>query len=289
VATPPSAGSVELAVTGAVLVAAVLHAAWNALAHAIKDQLVGFTLMGLVDVVGAAMVLPLVTAPAPGSWPFVVASAALHSVYNVLLLRAYRIGEFNQVYPLARGTSPLVVAVVAVPVVGEHLAPVQLAGVVVVSVGLGSLVLVGGWPGRKQRAALVAAVATGVAIAAYTVLDGVGVRRSGSVLGYVGWLFLLQGPVLPLLALGQRGRRLAGQLRPHVAVGLVCGVLSLVAYGLVVWAQSRGALAAVAALRETSVIVGAVIGAVFFHERFGRSRLLATVLVATGIVLLNVV
>lgn len=269
------------------LLAAVLHATWNALAHAIPDQLFGFVLIGVTSAACSAVVVPFVAAPAAASRPFLVTSALLHVVYNFLLLQSYRVGEFNQVYPLARGTSPLVVAAVAVTLVGEHLAPPQLAGVVVVSAGLTSLVLVGGRPRPEHRAALVAAVATGFAIAAYTVLDGVGVRRSGSVAGYTGWLFLLQGPVLPLVALARRGRGLAGQLRPHLGVGLGCGLLSMAAYGLVLWAQTRGALAAVAALRETSVIVGAGIGAVFFHERFGRPRLVATVLVATGIVLLN--
>jgi drug/metabolite transporter (DMT)-like permease len=277
-----------LGVTLAVLLAAVLHAAWNALAHAVPDQLVGFVLIGLAS---TACTLPLVLlAPLPdgASWAFLVASAVLHSAYNLLLQQSYRLGDFNQVYPLARGTSPLLVAVAAVVLVGEHLGAVQLAGVAVVSAGLGSLVLAGGLPHADQRAALWAAAATGVAIATYTVLDGVGVRRSDTVLGYAAWLFLLQGPVVPLLAVRSRGRALVAQLRPYAGRGLLCGALSLAAYGLVLWAQARGALAAVAALRETSVIVGAGIGAVLFHERFGRARLVATVLVALGIVLLNV-
>lgn len=277
-----------LGVTAAVLLAAVLHATWNAVAHAVRDRLVGFVLIGLAC---TACTLPLVLVaplPARASWVFVVSSAALHSAYNLLLWQSYRLGDFNQVYPLARGTSPLLVAGAAVLLVGEHLGAVQLAGVAVVSAGLGALVLAGGRPQAAQRAGLWAAAATGVAIATYTVLDGVGVRRSDTVLGYAAWLFLLQGPVVPLLALRWRGRALWGQLRPYAGRGLLCGVLSLAAYGLVLWAQARGALAAVAALRETSVIVGAGIGAVLFHERFGRARLVATVLVATGIVLLNV-
>lgn len=277
-----------LGVTAAVLLAAVLHATWNALAHAVPDRLVGFVLIGLASTACTLPVVLLVPLPARASWGFVVASAALHSAYSLLLWQSYRLGDFNQVYPLARGSSPLLVAAAAVVLVGEHLGAVQLAGVAVVSAGLGSLVLAGGRPPAAQRAGLWAAAATGVAIATYTVLDGVGVRRSGSVLGYAAWLFLLQGPVVPLLALRWRGRALAGQLRPYAARGLGCGVLSLAAYGLVLWAQTRGALAAVAALRETSVVVGAGIGALVFHERFGRARLGATVLVAAGIVLLNV-
>ena len=232
--------------------------------------------------------MPFSPLPAGDSWPLLLTSVVLHAVYNLLLMQSYRVGEFNQVYPLARGTSPLVVAAVAVLLVGEHLSLLQLLGVLVVSAGLASLVLVGGRPRPQQWPALTAAIATGLAIAAYAVVDGLGVRRSGSALGYTAWLFLLQGPVLPLLALSRRRGRLWAGLRPHLRAGTACGVLSLIAYGLVLGAQTRGALAAVAALRETSVIIGAIIGAVFLHERFGRPRLIATILVATGIVLLNI-
>jgi drug/metabolite transporter (DMT)-like permease len=130
-------------------------------------------------------------------------------------------------------------------------------------------------------------VMTGVVIAAYTTVDGLGVRSAGSVAGYAGWLFLLQGPALPLAAVVSRRRQLWTQMRPHLWRGLAGGVLSLAAYGLVLWAQTRGALAPIAALRETSVIVGAVIGAVVFGEKFGRWRIAATVLVAGGVVLVT--
>jgi drug/metabolite transporter (DMT)-like permease len=279
--------SVSAGVLAAVLAAAVLHAVWNALAHAIDDQLVGFALIGAAVTVGA---VPLVLAsplPAAASWPYLLGSVALHVAYNLLLMRSYRLGEFGQVYPLARGTSPWLVAIAAAVFAGEHLSAVRLLGVVVISAGLGALVFVGGVPTRAARPAIAAAVLTGVAIASYTTLDGLGVRGAGTVGGYTGWLFLLQGPVLPLAALAVRRRSLWAQLRPHLLAGSAGGLLSLTAYGLVLWAQTRGALAPIAALRESSVIVGAVIGAVFFGERFGRWRIVATVLVAAGVVLVT--
>ena len=278
---------VGITVVGAVLLAAVLHAVWNALAHSIDDQLVGFALMGVGLTAGAAVVVVLSPLPATASWGYLAGSALLHVAYNLLLMRSYRLGEFGQVYPLARGTSPLLVALAGVVFVGEDLSPIRLVGVVVISVGLGSLVFVGGIPTRAARPAIGAALLTGVAIAAYTTLDGLGVRSSDSVGGYAGWLFLLQGPVLPLAALVARRGRLWGQLRPHLLAGLTGGVLSLAAYGLVLWAQTRGALAPIAALRETSVIVGAIIGAVVFGEKFGRWRIAATVLVAGGVILVT--
>ncbi|QWZ07739.1 DMT family transporter [Nocardioides panacis] len=280
--------SVGVAVTGAVLAAAVLHAVWNALAHAIGDQLVGFALIGTAVTAGAVVLVLVAPAPARACWPFLAGSAAMHVVYNLLLMRCYRLGEFGQVYPLARGTSPWLVAFGAAVLVHEELSVLRLVGVVTISVGLGLLVFVGGVPTRAARPAIAAAVLTGVAIATYTTLDGVGVRSAGTVAGYTGWLFLLQGPVLPVAALVVRRGRLPRQLRPHLRAGLAGGALSMAAYALVLWAQTRGALAPIAALRESSVIVGAVIGAVVFGERFGRWRIAATVLVATGVVLVTV-
>jgi drug/metabolite transporter (DMT)-like permease len=283
----PATGSVGLAVTAAVLLAAVLHAVWNALAHSIEDQLVGFALIGTALTVCAAGIVLGSSAPARASWSFLVGSAVLHVAYNLLLMRCYRLGEFSQVYPVARGTSPWLVAIGAAAFAGEQLPAIRIAGVLVVSVGLATLVFAGGVPTRAARPALAAAVLTGVVIACYTTLDGLGVRHAGTVAGYTGWLFLLQSPVLPLAAMATRRRRLWREMRPHLLAGLAGGVLALIAYGLVLWAQTRGALAPIAALRETSVIIGAIIGAVVFHERFGRWRIAATVLVAAGVILIN--
>jgi drug/metabolite transporter (DMT)-like permease len=152
---------------------------------------------------------------------------------------------------------------------------------------LACLVFAAGRPGRARLPAVVAALLTGMTIAAYTTVDGLGVRRVETAAGYTGWLFLVQGPVLPLAALAIRGRKLVAQARPHLGAGLTGGVLSFAAYGLVLWAQTRGALAPIAALRETSVVIGAVIGATVFHERFGRWRIVSAVLVVTGVILVS--
>ncbi len=279
--------SLPVAVVVAVLGAAVLHATWNAIAHAVTDRLVGFAVFGVVSTVCAIAIVVFAPAPARASWPFLAASATLHVAYNLLLMRSYRLGEFSQVYPLARGTSPWLVAIGAAVFAGETLAPLPLVGVVVISLGLASLVLVGGVPTRAQRPAILAALLTGVTIATYTTVDGLGVRHAGTAAGYTGWLFLAQGPVLPLAAAAVRRRQLWSQSRPFLGVGLVGGTLAVVAYALVLWAQTRGALAPIAALRETSVIVGAVIGAVVFHERFGGWRIVATILVVGGVILIN--
>jgi drug/metabolite transporter (DMT)-like permease len=276
--------TLSLSVTLAVLAAALTHATWNAIAHGIKDQALAFALIGVGGIVVAIPLVIFAAAPRPGCWPYLAASIVIHVFYNLLLMQCYRLGEFGQVYPLARGTSPLVVTILAAIFVHEHLALPQIAGVLVVSSGLAALVLAGR---RPSRAAFLAAIGTGLTIAAYTTVDGVGVRLAHSPIGYIGWLMMLESLGVPMFALIRRRNVLLKQ-RPKVLLsGLAAGALSVLAYGLVLWAQTRGALAPIAALRETSVIFGAIIATLVFREPFGRTRIGATVLVAVGIVVLN--
>jgi drug/metabolite transporter (DMT)-like permease len=270
-----------------VLLAALLHATWNAMAHAVPDRLIGFALIGTTYLVAGGALAAAAPLPAAGAWTYLIVSVLLHVLYNLLLMRSFMLGDFGQVYPLARGTAVAVVAVLATVAVGEAMPAVRLAGVVMVCVGLTALVVPAGRPSRAELPAVVAALGTGVMIASYTTVDGVGVRTSDSVLGYTGWLFLLQGAALPILAYARRGRDLARQARPYLVAGLVGGALSLAAYGLVLWAQTRAPLAPVAALRETSSLMGAIIGAVLFKESFGRRRIAAAVVVTAGVVLTN--
>lgn len=270
----------------AVLFAAMLHAVWNSLAHAIHDRLVGFAMIGLVDAVGGAALAACGGLPPAQAWPFIVASALAHGVYNLLLLASYQLGEFSQMYPLARGTSPWVVALVSLVLLGRGLPVTELAGVLAVSAGLISLVLIGGRPGRKDVPALAAALLTGLMISAYTVIDGVGVTHA-PLLAYAGWLFLLQAPSIVIIALIRRRRQLVAAMRACAVPGLAGGAISLIAYTIVLWAQLSGALAAIAALRETSIVFGAVIGALFLGERLGPRRVVAAAVVLGGVVLIS--
>ncbi len=287
------AAALPLSVSLAVLVAAVTHATWNAIAHGIKDQVLAFGLIGAGSIIVSVPLVLIARFPLAACWPYLAASVFIHVFYNLLLMRSYRYGEFGQVYPLARGTSPLVVTVLAAVFAAERPSVPQVCGVLVISCGLAVLV----FAGRRarsdskgpSRAALLAAGATGLTIASYTTVDGLGVRQSGSPVGYIGWLMLLESLCVPAWALVRRRREvMGGASRPVLLSGLLAGALSVLAYGLVLWAQTRGALAPIAALRETSVIFGAVIGTVVFREPFGRSRIAATVLVVIGVLLLSV-
>jgi drug/metabolite transporter (DMT)-like permease len=269
-----------LPVVVVVLIAASLHATWNALVKSVGDRLALMAVMGVAGVGICVPVVILATPPRAAAWPEVGTSALLHALYNLLLIEAYREGDFNQSYPIARGTAPPTVAVAAVIFVGETLGPIQTLGLIAVSAGL--FLLASGRHGSKRSISF--ALLTGLAIASYTVVDGVGVRRSGSVLGYAGWLFLLNGLLMPVaLYIGRR--RSAALTRISTAFitrGIVAAGLSLLAYGLVLWAQTRGELAVIAALRETSVVFAAVIGAIAFREQLPTRRVFASVLVAAG-------
>ena len=278
---------IPAAVVPVVLLAALLHATWNAMAHAVPDRLIAFALIGTAYLIAGGAIAAATPLPAARSWVYLIASVLRHVLYSLLLMRSFMLGDFGQVYPLARGTAVAVVAVLATVAVGEAMPPIRLVGVVLVCVGLAALVAPLGRTAHAELPAVVAALGTGVMIAGYTTVDGVGVRGSGSVLGYTGWLFLLQGAALPILAYARRGRGLARQARPYLLAGLAGGVLSLTAYGLVLWAQTRAPLAPVAALRETSSLMGAIIAAVVFKESFGRRRILAAVVVTVGVVLTN--
>ncbi|WP_431034225.1 EamA family transporter [Streptomyces sp. P6-2-1] len=275
------------AVPVAVLTAALLHAIWNALSHAAADKAARTVMINLVYTACGALIACATPVPEARAWPFLIASALLQAVYQWLLLQAYRLGDFGQMYPIARGTSPWLVALASTVVLGEALPAGQALGVLVISLGLAGLALADGLPGRAQWPALAAALGTGVMIASYTVVDGTGVRDGGTVLGYIGWMFLLQGPVLPLLALARWRGRFGERIRVEWRTGVLGGVLSLAAYGLVVGAQAYGDLASIAALRETSIVIAAVIGVVVFRERLGRWRLVASAVVLGGIAVLE--
>jgi uncharacterized membrane protein len=247
----------------AVLFAAMLHAVWNSLAHAVSDRLVGFAMIGLVDAVGGAALAASGGLPPAGAWPFIVASALVHTAYNLLLLASYQLGEFSQMYPLARGTSPWVVALVSMVVLNRALSVTELAGVLAVSAGL-----------------------IGLMIASYTVIDGVGVAHA-PLLSYAGWMFLLQAPPIVAIALIRRRGQLARAVRTSAVPGLAGGAISQVAYTIVLWAQTSGALAPIAALRETSIVFGALIGALCLGERLGPRRAIAAAVVLAGVVLIS--
>jgi drug/metabolite transporter (DMT)-like permease len=283
---PMPAHQLTLTVTALVLLAGVLHAIWNAIASDISDKTVAFALIGAAQAGFALIALPIVGLPRSSAVAFAAGSAVIHIVYTAALLQSYRLGDFGRAYPLARGTAPLLVGVGAWFIVGEHLTAVQIAGTCTIAAALTAIVFAGGRLTRADLPATAAALLTGVMIASYTVVDGLGVRHSHNPAGYLSLLFLFQAPAILAIALYRLRHRLDRRLLRDVPAGLGAGVISVLAYGIVVWAQTRGPLALVSALRETSVISAALIATLLFKEPFARRRLLPSVAVVLGIVLI---
>jgi drug/metabolite transporter (DMT)-like permease len=275
-------------VGGLVLLAALLHASWNAMLHGNRDRFLSMTWMSIaigVVSIGAIVVLPL---PAAAAWPYVVASGLVHVVYNVCLVRAYRRGDLAQAYPIARGSSPLLVTLGAALFAHEAIGWIHALGIALISCGIMALALAGR---RVSRAGALAAFTTGVTIAVYTVIDGIGVRASGGeALAYTAWIFLFYW-LMPVLFVAKRGAAALTSSWAHapMAVGtsLVGGLVSIAAYGIVIWAMQSGAMGAVSALRETSVVFAALIGRTFLRETVDARRWLACVVVAGGAVCLG--
>lgn len=262
-----------------------MHASWNALVKA-EDEADRLASMATLAAVGAVCSIPLVFVaelPARASWPWLAASICLHTCYCLFLVKAYQHGDLSSVYPLARGSAPPLVLVGGVVLLGESLGATQLLAVALVSCGVASLVR----GGAGQRRALGWAFATGVVIATYSMVDGVGVRKAGSALGYIAVLDIGFGVVVTTIALLKCRSRTLAYARREWRRGLGGGVLCFGAYALVLWAFQLGALAPVVALRETSVVFAAVIGARILGEPLGSRRLAAAAIVALGVVLLQ--
>ena len=278
-----------------VLLAAVLHASWNALVKAGEDKLVMQTLVISVHGFLAMPVLVFLPLPDPASWPYLAASALIHFVYYAGVIGAYRHGDLSQVYPIARGSAPALVALGAWVVAGEALSAWELLGVFTVSLGIVSLT---GLPRRRNREgpeedgaretkAIAFALLTGATIASYSLIDGLGVRESGSALSYILWLFALEAIPLTAFAVWRRRGRVVEAFRPHLMAGTIGSLLSGLAYGIVIWAMSVAPMAHVVALRETSVLIAALIGTRLLSEPFGRRRIAAAGVVAAGAILLE--
>lgn len=269
-------------VIGAVLGAALLHAGWNAVLKRRGEPLFATVLVCAGAALAAALVLPFLIAPDPASWPFIAASSVLQTAYYLLLIATYRAGDVSHAYPLMRGSAPLLVALANVPLTGEMLGGAQWLAMLLICGGVLAMWL--GARGKPQGGATRFALLTACVIAAYTLVDGIGVRRSGAPAAYTLWIFLFTG--LAVWALAARGRLhgLLGYARANPLVAPLGGVASAGSYGIALWAMTLAPVAAVAALRETSILFATAIAACVLRERVGRVRVAAACLIACGAV-----
>jgi drug/metabolite transporter (DMT)-like permease len=268
-----------------VLFAAALHATWNALVKGADDKLL--TTVMVVGAAGllAAVALPFLRPPAAASWPFIAASAICETIYYILLANAYRFGDMSRIYPLMRGTAPLLVAAGGTFLIGETLSPGAWLGIGLISFGIMGLARSSRVTGDTKGIAF--ALGNATVIASYTLIDGNGVRESGSILAYTMWTFVL--PAIPLAAWALLMKRVAfGRLiaaRAHI--GLAGGVGTVVAYGLALWAMTLAPVALVAALRETSVLFATAISVFILKEKVSCGRIAFVCIVAAGAVALR--
>lgn len=270
-----------------VLAAALLHAVWNALVKVHGDRLVIMAVMMVSQAVISFCVVPFVALPSADAWPYLLASIVLHNAYYFFLIMAYRYGDLSHVYPIARGSAPLIVAAMSVAFVGEVLSRQATLSVTLITLGVMSLALTRGAGGIREPKAVLFALGTGVFIASYTVVDGVGARLAGSAHGYTFWLFALDGIPLAALTAWIRKYEALSQARKIWKSGLSAGVASLLAYWIVIWAMTLAPFALVSALRETSIVFAVLFGTFFLKERLDLVRLVATATTVVGAVMLK--
>lgn len=277
----------SLLVFSAVLVAAVLHAIWNGLVKGASDKALNMTAVVVGHAPAAILAVMLAPAPEPASYPYIAAGAALHVGYQFFLLWAYRAGDLTQVYPIARGSAPLVVALISVSFLGVVLTAVQGLAIAIIAVGLFSLALVRRDEGRVNVKAAGLALATGFFIAAYSLVDGLGARVAGTSFGYFGWLALINAVIFSgSMALYKPGvfARLSTEGRHTFLIG---GGASFAAYALVTWAFTQAPIALVSALRETSIVFALLIGVVFLREKLSLAKVFSVFTTLVGAVLLR--
>lgn len=268
-----------------VLVAALCHAIWNVILKAQPDQFSGlFAQLAAVSLLGAAGAIGY--GPLPREvWIWLAAAVAIHFVYHCFLIGSYRHGDISLVYPILRGGAPPVAVFMGFVYLQESPSPAMLAGIMIVSAGILCMVRVR----RGNGKAIMLALATALSIACYSVVDAQGVRLADNPLQYLSWLMMFDALVfMPLVLWGGRGKRLAVLPRRCWLLGAAGGLLSVLAYGLVLYAYTKAQVGAVAALRETSVVLGALMGMVFLKEEKSIVRFIGAAVIVAGIALIIV-
>ena len=281
------APELTLGITVAVLAAGFLHAGWNALLKSAPggDPLLDTATVVVGSAAWALVVIPFAGLPDPSAWKFIACSAFIHWAYYITLAHAYRTGDLSFAYPLMRGTAPLLAAVLGIVFLREWPTPQVALGIALISLGIVSIAFV-----RREahpRAALLYALANAAIIAVYTLIDGAGARASANAASYVAWLTFLEAfPFLVWIRL-RKGAAAVDYIGRGWRRGIIGGAASLGAYGIVLWAMTRAPVAAVAALRETSVLFAALIGAIWLREGFGLPRLAGAASVVAGVAALK--
>lgn len=270
----------------AVIAAAAMHASWNALLKVRGDRFVMVLLMSFGMGVAAAPLLPFVAVPHGVTWHWIALSVCLQTGYKYYLTRAYETGDLAVAYPLARGTAPLLTVLGSAVLIGELPGPTTILGIVALCCGVLLMSLRGHGEAFGGRSVLFALL-TSAFIAAYTLTDGTGARSAADGISYAVWLFVIDGVISLALCMGLRGWSAAHIGLAEWRVVLGGGCLAALGYGIAVWAMTRAPIAAVAALRETSILFAMILSAVLLGERVTPRRMLAALIIVGGVVALR--
>ncbi|MEZ5778945.1 MAG: EamA family transporter [Paracoccaceae bacterium] len=267
-----------------VLGAALLHATWNALikvgTNRIRTMMV---LSGVQGLIGLAVVLTQ-DWPVKAVWPWLLASGAIHSAYKIFLTFAYEHGDLSRVYPLARGTAPMITLIVGGLWLEEVVTGAEAAGILVLGAGILALAR-GVWTSGESRRMLPYAFGSACATAGYTLVDGLGARVAGNATLFVGWLFVIDGIIFAVLMLGLKGRAALPSSGRIWLLGSVAAAASYGSYAVAVWAMTLAPIALVAALRETSILFAVLIGYLAFGERMTGAKALSVGMICAGVIL----
>jgi drug/metabolite transporter (DMT)-like permease len=267
-----------------VILSAIAHALWNALVKSAGDRLLTMVAIRTTGMMLGLAALPFVDWPAPESWKWLAVTAVVMFAYYALLVRSYGVGDMSVVYPLARGLAPVLTTIAAFLAIGEALSTGQIAAVAMISLGIMALSFGAG----ASRAAVGFALATGISVATYSFFAGLGVRTAGTVLGFQACLEIVTGFGMFCYGVVVRRADIMVYARRHGAIGFLAGGVSVLGFLAFLVAATSLPLGPVSAVRETSVIFGAVLGTLVLKEGLGARRIAAAVLVTVGIVLLAV-
>jgi drug/metabolite transporter (DMT)-like permease len=277
-----------LFVFAAVLAAALMHAAWNALIKVRTDRFASISLTALGMTITALPVLPFVAFPSAEMWPWLIASVVIHIGYRLFLVRAYEVGDLAQTYPLARGTAPLITTIGGVVLVGEFPGVLGVTGITLLSAGTFLMSLRGGTKlSRLNGAAVGYALVASLFISGYTLTDGIGARLGETALSYAAWLFVCDGICAMAIGFYYRGRGMLTTLAAEWKIGALTGFLSATAYAIAMWAMTKAPIASVASLRETSILFAMAISVFLLGERMTAWRSAAALSILAGVIALR--
>jgi len=271
----------------AVILAAFLHAVWNAMVKNEDNKYLAVTAIVLGHVPASIFIILLTPAPSVESIPFIILSALLHIGYEWYLLSAYRFGDLIKVYPIARGTAPILVAIVSLIFLGVVLSNFEILSIFIISLGILSLSFQEA-KGLKNRSAVIYALVTGFFIMGYSITDGYGARVSNSFLSYMGWSFILNATIFPIiLKINNKSEIITKTFKEGKKIFFIGGTLSYIVYGIVIWGFTQAPIALITALRETSIIFALLIGTFFLKEKFTLLKVIATFIIFFGVALLK--